>query len=346
MVENKHIKSLDGLRGFAASMVVVSHIDSFFPTLALPWLKFGEPGVAIFFALSGFLMAYLYGGRPLTRAAGIDYLVHRFARIYPVYLLAVLVWALLSVIPDLNYIDTFKTPTALLRHIFMFGSQGIFWSIPPEIQFYIFFLLLWSYFAQPEKYQAIAVGIAGLLAVTALLHFPGPGILLTAKLPYFLFGAIAGRLHAVQPRWQPGFAVGIAVIGLLLFFIPGRAYGFFTLASFWGLPSALIAAIIVYLAACEHPLTATFFASALLRFLGMISFSLYLFHLPVMFLLAKLVGDRMPLQAVVPLAVSATVVAAWLSYRIIEAPSRRFIVSLWKNRRGAWRNADAGALGD
>src|SRR5690606_28104925 len=187
MAEIKHIGSLDGLRGFAASAVVFTHIESIYTVLApIEIAKVGEQGVAIFFALSGFLMAYLYGSKPFSRPAAADYLVSRFARIYPVYLFAVLVCALLSAWPGLDYIDHLVGPVEIIRHVAMLGSQGVFWSIPPEIQFYLFFLLLWYCFANPQKSQALLAAIACLFAVAALLKFPGPGIMLLSKLPYFL----------------------------------------------------------------------------------------------------------------------------------------------------------------
>ena len=53
MANNNHISSLDGLRGIAAAIVVITHVESIFPELGpLPGAKLGEQGVAIFFALS------------------------------------------------------------------------------------------------------------------------------------------------------------------------------------------------------------------------------------------------------------------------------------------------------
>jgi len=74
MQEKKHIASLDGLRGMAAAAVAFSHPHQIFPSLA-PFMITGVGGraVAIFFALSGFLMAYLYGDRPISRKAVADF---------------------------------------------------------------------------------------------------------------------------------------------------------------------------------------------------------------------------------------------------------------------------------
>jgi peptidoglycan/LPS O-acetylase OafA/YrhL len=329
MSRDLRIASLDGLRGIAASAVVYAHIEFFYPS-SNPWIKLdtGDEAVAIFFSLSGFLMALLYGDRRMD-AAG--YLVHRFARIYPVYLVSVLFVAALTAIYGTGYIYPIEGAEQFIRHLLLAGSTGVFWSIPPEIQFYLFFLLIWLWFIDPRRYQIVAVATAVFLIVDAYFGFPGPGILLTSKLPYFLFGALAGRLFSLQKSHPDGIASGIAVLGLLVFFLLAR--GFWPLkTSFWGMGSALTATVIVYLAACGNSLSAAVLGLRPLAFVGKISFSLYLFHLPVIFLGMKLF-HFLPIGAALILSVGIAYLVAWLSYRMIEDPSRKFLVSLWHARR-------------
>ena len=329
MAQDFRIGSLDGLRGIAASAVVYAHINFFYPS-SNAWINLptGDEAVAIFFSLSGFLMALLYGNRPV--AAG-DYLVHRFARIYPVYLVAVLFVAALSAIYGAEYIHPITGTTELLRHVLLLGSTGVFWSIPPEIQFYIFFLLVWLWFSDPKKYQIVAVATAAFLIVDAYFDFPGPGILLTSKLPYFLFGALAGRFYSQQKNHPDGDATGIAVLALLVFFVVSR--GFWPLkTSFWGISSALTGTVIVYLAACGNRISAAVLASKPLAFVGKISFSLYLFHLPIMFL-GMHVFHFLPVETALALSIALAYLVAWASYTVIEDPSRRFLTGLWRNRQ-------------
>ena len=59
------IPALDGLRGAAALMVVVAHASQYFVPESW-WGNIGSSGVLVFFALSGFLMAYLHTGEPIT----------------------------------------------------------------------------------------------------------------------------------------------------------------------------------------------------------------------------------------------------------------------------------------
>ncbi len=321
--------SLDGLRGLAASAVVYSHVHFFYPT-DNPWLTMtvGDPAVAIFFSLSGFLMAVLYGSKPFEPK---DYLVHRFARIYPVYLVAVLWVALLSAVFKGSYIHPIDGPVQLLRHVAMIGSTGVFWSIPPEIQFYLFFLLLWLWFLDPRKYQVVAVLSVAYLVLASLAGFPGPGILLTSKLPYFLFGAVAGRLYTLHPVRPDGLATGIATLLLLPAFFLAVRYE--AADHVWGIAGAFSASVIVYLAACGHPLSARILGSPPLVFAGRISFSLYLFHLPVLFLVTHFLGDTGPSEVIVILGIALAYLFAWASYTVIEDPSRRLLVGLWRSRR-------------
>jgi peptidoglycan/LPS O-acetylase OafA/YrhL len=331
MAQEFRIASLDGLRGIAASAVVFSHLPFFYPAMQ-GWMKVsvGDEAVAIFFSLSGFLMALLYSNRPVDAD---NYLVHRFARIYPVYLVAVLFVAVVSVVYA-DYIQPLHGMAQILRHLAMLGSTGVFWSIPPEIQFYLFFLLLWLWFQNPIRYQWIGVLVAALISIGAYLGFPGPGILLLSKLPYFLFGALAGRLFVVQKTRPDGPLVGIAALALLVFFFLCRSL-VPSETTFWGLTSALSATIIVYLAACGNRISEAVLGCRPLVFAGKISFSLYLFHVPIIFLGMRSLTSVLSLELALGLSILFAYLFAWASYTLIEDPSRRFLTGLWKNRRQA-----------
>ncbi|MGO7161972.1 acyltransferase family protein, partial [Rhizobium johnstonii] len=181
-----YIPSLDGLRGVAALLVVGAHIGLIFPIRAPHLVTMGDEAVGLFFALSGFLMAHLYGSRPVTRENVLDFLVSRFARIYPVYLVAVVLVAMLSSMQSLDFVQPIAGGTDFVRHVFLLGSSGVFWSIPPEIQFYLLFPVLWLCLAQPYRYSGIIVGLTVAVVVDGLVELPGPGIVLVSKLPYFL----------------------------------------------------------------------------------------------------------------------------------------------------------------
>ncbi|MDE8758616.1 MULTISPECIES: acyltransferase family protein [Rhizobium] len=316
-------------------MVVQAHIGLIFPGIAQHLVSMGSEAVGLFFALSGFLMAHLYGSRPVTRENVLDFLVSRFARIYPVYLVAVLLVAILSSIQDLDFVQPITGGTDFVRHVLLLGSSGVFWSIPPEIQFYLLFPILWLCLSRPNRYRGLIAGFAAVVVVDGLLALPGPGILLVSKLPYFLFGALAGALHAFSDRWRPSALTGILTLLLLgVFFTYRHVLPNFS-PEFWGLQSAAAAAVIVALVARQPPIAAHVLAAAPVRFFGAISFSLYLFHVPIMFLVHRTLGSLVPEPALIAAALAVAAAGAWFLHETIEVPSRRILVTLWQQHR--WR---------
>ncbi|MGO6816139.1 acyltransferase [Rhizobium leguminosarum] len=330
-----YIPSLDGLRGVAALLVVGAHIGLIFPITAPHLVTMGDEAVGLFFALSGFLMAHLYGSRPVTRENVLDFLVSRFARIYPVYLAAVALVAMLSSMQNLDFVQPIVSGTDFIRHIFLLGSSGVFWSIPPEIQFYLLFPVLWLCLAQPRRYSGMIVGLTVVVVVDGLVELPGPGILLVSKLPYFLFGALAGMMHSYWNSWIPSALTGISTLFLLAVFFAYRHIlpGFSP--EFWGLQSAVAAAVIVGLVARQPPIAARVLATAPMRFFGKISFSLYLFHVPIMFLARLTFDAMMPEPALMVVTLCIAVVGAWFIHETIEVPGRRLLVLIWQDNR--WR---------
>lgn len=95
--EARRIDSLTGIRIVAAGSVFLSHshIPSDVPGPIRTFMMSGYNGVTLFFTLSGFVLAWNYADRltPPTRRAVWSFFVARFARIYPLYL-AALLWAL------------------------------------------------------------------------------------------------------------------------------------------------------------------------------------------------------------------------------------------------------------
>jgi peptidoglycan/LPS O-acetylase OafA/YrhL len=328
-----YIPSLDGLRGVAALLVVGAHIGFIFPMTARHLVTMGDEAVGLFFALSGFLMAHLYGSRPVTRENVMDFLVSRFARIYPVYLAAVVFVAMLSSMQNLDFVQPIMGGADFVRHVFLLGSSGVFWSIPPEIQFYLLFPVLWLCLAQPQRYSGLIVGLTVVAVADGLVELPGPGIMLVSKLPYFLFGALAGMMHSYWNSWIPSALTGIFTLFLLAVFFTYRHIVSGFSPEFWGLQSAVAAAVIVGLVARQPPIAAHVLAAAPIRFLGRISFSLYLFHVPIMFLTRLTFDALMPEPALIVVTLFVAAVGAWFIHETIEVPGRRRLVRLWQDNR-------------
>jgi peptidoglycan/LPS O-acetylase OafA/YrhL len=159
--EAGRIAVLDGLRGLAILLVVLTHsfLTGFRPAVTLgpiamgiePTVLAGSLGVELFFFLSGFVLFVPYAratleGRPLPTLA--HFLDRRFIKIVPSYYLAVLVTAFLFYIPaDVEQ----HRVSQIVRHLTfvhpfwydsMYGIVGAFWSLGVEVQFYVVFPFL------------------------------------------------------------------------------------------------------------------------------------------------------------------------------------------------------------
>ena len=142
-----YVHALDGLRGLAVLTVFLSH-TSLSGHRALPFLNSagtGKMGVFLFFILSSFLLTYPFlikQEKCFERNALINFSYRRFFRIYPLFVLYLLV-ALVSsyVLPSaLNRpesgIPFFLTPIEFLKHVFLQQGKGVTWSILVEFRYY------------------------------------------------------------------------------------------------------------------------------------------------------------------------------------------------------------------
>ena len=335
----RHLESLDGVRGLTACVVVAAHVGLF--SDVIPFLSEFEGGyeaVGLFFALSGFLMVYLYAFSPFRP---MDYLVRRFARIYPVYLVAVVLAVVLSVVPGLGYIYPLTDWTEIGRHVVALGSSGVFWSIPPEIQFYFYFLLIWLWTLSPQRHMWVMYMTVGLIAAGLATGFAGPGIFLFSKLKFFVFGVLAGYLYLKAPRLRATALSDCATLALFAGYFTFRAV-YAPEASYWDFLGSAVAGLLIYLSATGGPLQRAIFVNPVSEFFGRISFSLYLFHVPVLFVCFQIMPESLPEGAKLLVALAASVGVSFATYSVVELPSRRFIVSWWRGRtaRGAGLQKD------
>jgi peptidoglycan/LPS O-acetylase OafA/YrhL len=140
-MKSNRIQALTGIRAIAVIMVFLYHNRKYWrddlPEFAIRLLNEFHTGVSIFFVLSGFLIAYTYGDRPLqSKKDYFKYLLIRLARIFPVYLL----------ILSLKYFDdgfpsakeTWLTYSLFHGFSDRFNLSGISqaWSLTVELSFY------------------------------------------------------------------------------------------------------------------------------------------------------------------------------------------------------------------
>jgi len=283
------IKALNALRGLAALLVVFSHLPDF------AGMRFGPPreghlGVMIFFTLSGFLMGLLYLDQPATRRNVSAYVVARVARIAPPYLIVVLLsFAVYTLVdPGFPYaIDSHN----LLRHLLFSGNVSVLWSIPPEVQFYALFVALWWAVqrAASSRGAGALIAVVGLAIVAICLRDAVPGTFVGSKLHFFLMGSLLGWLHP-RLRAAPVSTLALTLLqaALLACFALFMVGAINLRDQYWlDLAPALICGLAVFAFSHNRTVIDGVLAVRPLQWLGDWSFSLYLLHVPALYLLRE-----------------------------------------------------------
>ena len=122
---------IEGLRGLAAVLVVITHFARFVTSEPGLW-AFTSTGVDLFFVLSGYVFAPYFFTRPLNYRT---HLVRRFFRLYPMYVVALAVYMTLK--PAGEAFNHFWVHLFMLQTLqgldIAFFYNPAFWSLPPEI---------------------------------------------------------------------------------------------------------------------------------------------------------------------------------------------------------------------
>ncbi|MEV6770637.1 acyltransferase [Nocardia sp. NPDC051030] len=216
------VPALEGMRALAALGVVITHVAfqtgaTSHPILGRVWERF-DMAVAVFFALSGFLLwrphAAAARGRGMAPRAG-RYLLHRAARILPAYW--VVVFAVLILLPNAAHTASFRVWLANLG----FGqiyvpytlTDGLtqMWSLAVEVAFYVVlpllaFSLVWLRGPRAHWRVPVVLGMGLVFLGWNLLPVPTQeGIhadnWLPGYIPWFATGMLLAELvELIDPR--------------------------------------------------------------------------------------------------------------------------------------------------
>lgn len=327
------IRKLNALRGIAALVVVVAHFSGATGWLGgYPGKGAGQLGVMVFFVLSGFLMAYLYFERSLDVAGLQRYVVARLARVIPLFAAVVLLSALLPRLGVRGVLYDLATKDIFAAHVLLLLGKSILWTIPTELHFYASFVVFWWLAGRSRlAVVAAAVGVLTWSLVSDTPRIRGElgslpyDLRLPQVIPYFLSGMLLGMLYRrfEVPRSMQRSAYSLVVLAVPLLYplVFEKLFGF--RHGLWNDPLVLLAVTTIFAVVLfAVPNDALVLANPLGDFLGQISYSLYLLHVPVMWAIGKLdLPDtvRFMLFLVLSIALAATV------FRFFERPAQTFL---------------------
>lgn len=326
---------LDGLRGIAATAVLVRHFtstyDHFFPGEPTPPFAWedGRYGVPFFFLISGYVI--LMTARRSRSAA--EFAIARFARLFPAYWTAIALTSLTVALLGPALLQ--RTPTEIITNLSMVqAAVGVrhiddsYWSLSVELLFYALIVLaVWRRATSDRAIVTVALGwVAVGLVVAAVYAWGGRTsglwrlvILTGAEFPsLFTVGILAmisqgRRLHrATVPVLVAGAVISTLIIDLR---------------------HAVVITLISTLFLC----ITRYRSVGLLRwrpllFLGAISYPLYLTHQFIGYALIHALTPHVGRTSSMLLATGLVIVVSFAIHKLVEERASRAL-RMWMVRR-------------
>ena len=361
-----HSDWIDILRGLSAFAVVLFHVrvdlwvgwqairhaPEQFSTFdrACAWLSIATPfmgsAVMLFFLISGFCVHLPYAAkeRPFELAS---YSHRRFFRIYPPYLLAVVLSILVELALKLWFRQDSYPLSRTVRSVFMIQNYGAnpgqmrsnasLWSLPVEMELYIAYpLFLWLLTQFRLKWSLITAGVVSFGALllslkpTSATAFFHPMNNFALYWIIWCIGAAFAEFFKTQtlPQWRWWHTLTLGVVGVVALGLQMRtgqeglqhwAWGaFYALVLLWGLTRSDApgtSRLSMWWQRIKKPLIQ----------MGTLSYSLYLIHFPI-FVFSGAIWERVfgskPANFLVPLGFCFLVLPiSYGYYRYVEIPS-------------------------
>jgi len=335
---------IDGLRAIAVLSVIFFHVDK-----AL--IPGGFVGVDVFFVISGFLISlHILQEIEAGQFSLLEFYRRRVKRIAPAMLTVVFLtvtvaqivlipedakrvagsalWSILSMANvyfwrhlDVSYFAAASSEVPLLH----------LWSLGVEEQFYVLwplFLMLAYRRLQARNFVILAAVATGLSFAMAQISYPHHMAFVYYMLPTrageLLMGALAAMatLKGLDQRLSPTTGDALATAGMVL--IAGSLF-FLTeehvFPGFLAIPPTMGTALLILAGHCRKNRVSSWLAAKPLVWVGLVSYSAYLWHWPLLAFYRYGYTDVGHIAG--GLIVLATFLLAWLTYRFIEQPARR-----------------------
>jgi peptidoglycan/LPS O-acetylase OafA/YrhL len=356
------IPALDGLRALAILLVLVFHAWYNIPGYISAGrqasnypIYYGRTGVHLFFVLSGFLLFLPYARwifglqrRPLARL----FYKRRALRVGPAYWASLIILTLAAPL-SLAALGDFLLHVVFLSNVWpasIFSINGVFWTMAIEVQFYLVLpAIAWFIYLLSRRMNPIAaatvMALALALVVVASQELYRTGL---GKLA-FLSGALVGE--SALSYWLVVFGLGILCSVLYIYFTSvapplkdtARRLENIGAVSFVG--GCALALLLAFSPSDRGSVVQTgfgvayamllfgilfgwqifrrIFAYRAVRFVGLISYSFYIWHSIVLRMIEPLVAGLPFISHVIArflLGGALSVVVAYVSYQLVERP--------------------------
>ena len=349
--EVQRIPQIDGLRAIAILMVFAAHAFA----IPLSWM-----GVDLFFVLSGYLITGILLRLKENRTSGGSYwspfYFRRIRRILPPYIGFLVVLSFVFGVPwaHIWYWYVFfapNLPLALGRVIV--AGMGPLWSLGVEEQFYF----IWPWLVLACSREALRRVVLAIIVISPLLraistplfstHFPIYSLTIF-RADTLAMGAFIAVATSRDPQWigrHRCAALSSSALALALLmgfsFLPSFRAGansIFFNSMAYSLSAIFFGSILVCALGAQPGFLHAFLSTRLLRYLGLISYTFYLYHEAVLLKVGQYVHSSPILIALVAFAI--TFLISVLSWHLLEAPvlgrsARRLAIDLRSETEGA-----------
>ena len=357
-----HYDLLDGLRGVAALMVIFSHVFEAFATSPIDQrFNHGYLAVDFFFILSGFVIGYAYDDRWKTMTTK-DFIKRRLIRLHPMVVLGAVLGVIAFCIQgcekwDGTQVSISMVMLALLINLFlipavpgsgpeirgngeMYPLNGPSWSLFFEYIGNIMYALFIR--RMSTKALTALVVLAGIgLASFAIFNFSGAGHLgvgwtmeeynliggFLRVLFSFSIGLLMSRVFKPIPVKGAFWICSLAIVVLLSMPYVGNGEALWMNGIYDSVCAILIFPMLVYLGASGK--TTDKHSARICKFLGDISYPLYMVHYPLIYLYFGWVKkENLTFAEAWPEALAlviGSIVLAYISLKLYDEPVRRYL---------------------